>query len=333
MDRMNFTQAVARLRVLETRLLNKIKIERMIDSTSSLEAIKVLQETEYGSLMGNIKRAEDYNDLLSEELKRIFSLAYEITPEKSFVDIMSLKYDYHNLKVLLKAKALKGDLDHLLMEVGTVPAVKLKLFVTTEEYKELNQLMREALIEAQRAFGEHKDPQVIDIILDKYLYKDMLSRAIETEFDFIKDYVKNNIDFINIRTYIRLKKQQKGVKFFKEVFLEGGNVKEEIFIKNYEDSIENFIPKLSFIKAYEFIKKGLEDYVVTGKLSSFEKVTEDYIMKEAKKAKYVNFGPEPIVSYVIAKETEIKVLRIIMVGKINNLSPDAIRERLRDVYV
>jgi len=35
----------------------------------------------------------------------------------------------------------------------------------------------------------------------------------------------------------------------------------------------------------------------------------------------------------MAKETEIKNARIIMVGKINNISNDVIRERLRESYV
>jgi len=47
----------------------------------------------------------------------------------------------------------------------------------------------------------------------------------------------------------------------------------------------------------------------------------------------VTFGPEPLFSYLVAKEMEIKILRIIMVSKMNNISPDAIRERLRDLYV
>jgi V/A-type H+-transporting ATPase subunit C len=35
----------------------------------------------------------------------------------------------------------------------------------------------------------------------------------------------------------------------------------------------------------------------------------------------------------LAKENEIRIIRIIMVGKINNMPTDSIRERLRDVYV
>jgi V/A-type H+-transporting ATPase subunit C len=52
-----------------------------------------------------------------------------------------------------------------------------------------------------------------------------------------------------------------------------------------------------------------------------------------KKAKQVSFGVEPLIGYIIAKETEIKIIRIIMVGKLNNIAPNIIRERLRDAYV
>ena len=36
---------------------------------------------------------------------------------------------------------------------------------------------------------------------------------------------------------------------------------------------------------------------------------------------------------IYAKETEIKLIRIIMVGKLNNVAEEVIRERLRDSYV
>ena len=69
MDKMQFTQVIPRIRVLETKLLDKAKIDRMIDANSADEAIKVLQETEYANVMTNVKRAEDYEVILSEELK------------------------------------------------------------------------------------------------------------------------------------------------------------------------------------------------------------------------------------------------------------------------
>ncbi len=333
MDRMDFTQAVARLRVLETRLLNKVKIERMIDSSSAEEALKVLQETEYSNFMPNVKRAEDYEILLKEELKRVYSLMYQVSPERSVVDIMSLKYDYHNLKVLLKGKALGKDISNLLIPVGTMNIDRLKLYISTDDYRELDPFVRDAIVDAEKAYEVDKDPQKIDIVLDLYMYRDMLKRAKETEIDFIINYVKQSIDFVNIKTWIRLKKQEKPLKFLKEVLLEGGNVQTKIFTDFYENTLENFIGEFSSFEYYEMLKKGIEEYEKSGKLTELEKLSEDFIMNSSKKAKYITFGPEPLFAYIIAKETEIKIIRIIMVGKINNIPPERIRERLRDIYV
>ena len=80
MDKMKFTQVIPRLRVLETRLLDKAKIDRMIDSNSAEEALKVLQETEYSNVMTNVKRVEDYEYMLSEELKRVYHEVYSMSP-------------------------------------------------------------------------------------------------------------------------------------------------------------------------------------------------------------------------------------------------------------
>lgn len=64
MDVMKFSQVIPRLRVYETKLLDKSKLDRMIDSHSASEALKVLQETEYANVMTNVKRPEDYELIL-----------------------------------------------------------------------------------------------------------------------------------------------------------------------------------------------------------------------------------------------------------------------------
>jgi V/A-type H+-transporting ATPase subunit C len=56
-------------------------------------------------------------------------------------------------------------------------------------------------------------------------------------------------------------------------------------------------------------------------------------MDYMKKAKFINLGPEPIVTYMYARETEIRNIRIILVGKLNKVSDNLIRERQRDSYV
>lgn len=333
MDEMQFSQVIPRLRVYETRLLDKSKIDRMIDSNSAQEALKVLQETEYANVMTNVKRAEDYEIILSEELKRLFAVMYDISPEKSLVDLMSIKYDYHNIKVILKGMFLKEDLSYLLIDIGTVNVSKLKSLIENNEIRDLSPIMREAIEEAIKDFENSKDPQMIDIILDKYMFKSIIQIRDSIKDRFVNKYVEAVIDSTNLKTLLRIKKQNKGREFFTSVIIEGGSLDKDRLLSMLNDSVENIATKLSFTDYAEFIKRGIEYYTKTGSVSLLEKLVDNYIMDMMKDAKIIPFGVEPILAYIYAKETEIKIIRIIMVGKLNNISAEVVRERLRDIYV
>jgi V/A-type H+-transporting ATPase subunit C len=333
MDEMIFTQAIPRVRVLETRLLDETKFNRMIDATSAEDSLKVLQETEYINLLGEVKRAESYEEALKKELIRVYSLLYSISPVKEVVDIMSIKYDYHNMKTLLKAKFLNKDLSYLLIPIGTIELDKLKNSIDNEELRDLKGYIREAIENALKEFGEKSDPQAIDIILDRYMLKEMLKIAEGLNNPFITKLIKSMIDTTNLRTLFRVKKQNKGKDFFNGVISEGGYI--DIYKLNifYSEAIEAVAAKLAYTDYSELFKLGVEAYVKDGKISTLEKLSDNYLMKLAREGKFISFGPEPLLSYLIAKETEIKVIRIIMVGKMNKVSPELIRERLRDIYV
>ncbi|MFD3156406.1 V-type ATP synthase subunit C [Haloimpatiens sp. FM7330] len=333
MDRTIYGHAVSRLKVLETRLLDKTKINRMIDSSSADEALKVLNETEYAHYVSNLKRAEDYEVILSEELDRAYKLMYDVTPNKAIIDVISLKYDYHNIKVLLKGNALKKELDYLLVSVGTVPTELLKKSISEEYYGELSPVMREAIEKTLLVFNADNDPQKIDIILDKYMYTEMLSKALSVEEEYIVDFVKIQIDITNIKTLLRVKKQNKDREFLDEVIIRGGKIDNDIFINSLNDSIENFTNKISHTDYYNILKVSMDESGKKGSINIFEKYSDNFIMNYIKEAKYVSFGPQPILAYIFAKEAEIKAIRTVMVGKLNNIAPEIIRERLRDIYV
>lgn len=333
MEHLQFANANARIRALETKLLDKAKIDKIIDSSSSEDALKILSETEYSNYMSKINRPEDYEILLSGELKRVYNLMYSLSPEKNIINIMALRYDYHNIKVMMKGRILNKDLSYLLIPVGTISEDKLKQFFSSENYRELSPIMREAIIKTKEIFEEEKDPQKIDIVLDSFMYKEMLVKAKEINESFIDDYLKIWIDLTNIKTLLRAKKQNKKRKFLEEILIEGGTIDKKTLISYEMDSVDNIAAKLSYTNYEKIIRLGLEEYSKTNNISYFEKLSENYIMEFVKKAKYVSFGVEPLIGYIIAKETEIKILRIIMVGKLNNIAPEVIRERLRDVYV
>jgi len=333
MDRLDFAKSVSRIRAIETKLLDKTKIERMKDASSTEEVLRILGETDYAAVASKIKKPEDYEMVLSEELKNLYQLMYEITPEKKIIYLFSLRYEYHNIKVILKEKFSGKSFNNMIIDVGAIPAMKLSDYIKNDDYRDLDPLLREAIENAGSDYQETKDSQRIDLILDKYLYKDMLKRAVDLKNDFLINYIKISIDLINIKTFLRVLRQKKGRDFLKEALLNGGKIDNDIFLNSLNDSVDNLINRLSYTDYYKIMKDGLEDYDKNGNIAVFERLADDFLMNIIKDTKLISFGVEPLAAYIVAKETEIKLLRIILVGKLNNIPSEVLGERLRDSYV
>ncbi|WP_297437129.1 V-type ATP synthase subunit C [uncultured Clostridium sp.] len=333
MSDMKFTQVLPRLRVLETRLLDKSKIDRMIDSKSAIDSLKILQETEYSSHITDTKNPGIYEEVLSKELISVYTNLYKICPVKEIIDIMAVKYDYHNLKVLVKGKILNKDFSNMLIPVGITGISKLKYAVENDYYRDLDILMRECLEKTLQDFEINKDPQRIDIILDKYQFKTINKLVKLINHNVIQKYASALADLTNIKTLLRVKKQKKNREFLSDTLVEGGMIDFERFILLLNDSTENIVTKLAYTNYESILKEGIQEYSSTGSVSVIEKLIDNYIMVIMKDAKYITSGPMPVIAYIYAKENEIKQIRTIMVGKLNKISEEVIRERLRDAYV
>ncbi len=333
MDRMDFIQGVTRTRVLENKLLSRAKIDRMIEAKDIDDVFKALNETDYSNAVSGITRGDEYESILDNELKRVYKLMREVSKEPVVVNLMALKYDYHNLKVMYKEKVLKKELSELYINIGTVDIQSIKSGFIESNLKGIQPEFREAIEAVNRDFESTGDPQRIDLIFDRFYFKHLYKMAMDTQIPLFIDYVKDMIDFINIKTSIRLKKQGKDLSFFEDVIIPGGNIDKDSIMFTLNDTIENIIHKFRNSRISDGLKNGLESFKLTNRLSDLEKYIDNYLMNLNRPSKNVNFGPEPIFSYIVAKEAEIKTLRIIMVSKLNFLSPDDIRERVRELYV
>ena len=153
MDRMDYGQSVVTIRVLEKRLLTRNRLERMIEAETPEEVLKLLGETEYSQDMADIQGSQDYETILKRETERVFSIVRSMVKNTAIVDILSLKYDYHNLKVLLKSKITGKDFSSLLMQAGTIDAGKFKTKFELQS-NDLPQEILDAINEVQKDFEE-----------------------------------------------------------------------------------------------------------------------------------------------------------------------------------
>ena len=331
MDRMDYGQSVVTIRILEKRLLTRNRLERMIEAQTPEEVLKLLGETEYSQDMADIHGSQDYEIILKRETERVFSIVRNMIKNTGIVDILSLKYDYHNLKVLLKSKITGKDFSSLLMQAGTIDASKFKVKFETQS-NDLPQEIIEAIDEVQKDFEENHNPQRIDIIVDKHYFRNLSRLAKEIDVKVITDYVEGLIDFQNMITLFRVQKQKRDARFLETVIFEGGTISKNKIVASINDNTDTILNKFKKEKLGTYLVKGLEAFSETKRLSELEKISDNYLMELNKESKYVVFGPEPLFTYLVAKEREINAVRMIMVSKINNISSDKIRERLRETY-
>ncbi len=333
MKRESYIQASATIRVREKKLLNKSYLNRIIDAASLEETLRFLLDSDYQTYINSLKRPEDYEIALSERNEAFYKELYSISPDSTPIDLVTLKYLYHNLKVVVKEYVQDEDYSDMYLKVRNLNIDGLKEDIKDEKRLKSDENIYEEVREAIAIYDKTKDPQEIDIYLDNMYYKHLKELAKESEVELFIRYVEDLIDFTNIKTFIRCRNQNRTGEFLNHVLIEGGNIDTKDLVLNLG---KEFDENSSFIKSsrvYKYLKQGIEDYKKTHSLSIFEKLMDDYFVELIKDVKQIIFGPEVVFAYSLSNEIETRNLRIILISKLNGLSSEFIRERLRETYV
>ena len=109
----------ARVRAMENDILTAEQFEQLITAKSDDDARKLLQSFGYGELDPAHPEAIDA-DLAAVRLEALEDLGAGF-PDPGCLDVFKLKYDYHNVKALLKAGAMNVGADAMLTDLGRVP--------------------------------------------------------------------------------------------------------------------------------------------------------------------------------------------------------------------
>jgi V/A-type H+-transporting ATPase subunit C len=205
--------------------------------------------------------------------------------------------------------------------------------VAALDFRELPPRLRRAAGQVAEEFDLSRDSQVIDLILDRFLYAEMINFSREMGSIFLEDFFQKQIDLINIKTFIRVQRIGRDRAFLQKILLPHGRLAPEFFTGLPGDSLETLAGELATSEYGPLVEEGIRQWLEQESLARLEKLADDFLTAFLQRGKHSPFGLEALIGYLWAREMEMKNIRLIMVGKINKLPNEAIRERMRHAYL
>ncbi|MCK4352020.1 V-type ATP synthase subunit C [candidate division WOR-3 bacterium] len=322
-----YAYAVGRIRALEAKLLSSYKIARLLEAKDGDELLRSLQDTDYSAwLPGD---ARDYENMLKKARIELHNLVDKLILDELFITVLKVKYDYHNAKVLLKSAIKEEEAFWLLSELGNIPKDELKSIFQEERYDKLGYNLPLAIGEAIATYYTNKDPRFLDIILDKFYYSYLAETPHNT---FLNSLTKIEIDLVNIKTLLRIKWLKEEKSLLRASLVPGGWLEAFRFLESFDEPIESIPKYFNYTPYADIFNEGIEFLRTKNSFSRLEKLCDTHFTEFCRATKYLTFGIEPIIAYFYGKENEFKILRMIFVGKLNQIPEDLIKERLPEAY-
>lgn len=329
----SYAYAVGRIRALETRLLTSQDFARLLAAEDIEALFRILAETDYGQVVVSAKDPEDFEAQLNVHLASILNLIVHLSKDPVVTNLLRSRYDYHNLKLFLKARATDRDVDAALLEVGLIePAVLIKA-IEGEGLGDIPGYLRRTIERAEPFLAQEIDPQGLDVLVDKDMYHHHLSVLQKSKAPFLWGWMEREIDVTNIKTFFRLRWAQEMSDLLRQHLCTGGSLSIEFYRTLVEEPQDTMPHRFGSTRYAKVVEEGASFLQAKGSFARLEQLCDGYLLSYLRRASFVTFGVEPLVSYVVIKEYEIKALRTVAVGKWNRIKLDAIRERLPDAYV
>ncbi len=310
----DFMYASARVSVFETRLLTREKYMQLIDAATEKDAVSLL-----GDACAPVYTdgAFDIEATLEGLVDTAFSEVAKSIPDAKLFDFMRYEFDANNLKAAVKAHVGGMEADGMLFACGTVAPTAAVEAVESGNFAAFPKHMAAAAPKAIEAYAATRDPQRIDLTIDRAAFADMLDAAADKT---LTDAVKLRIDAINVQSAVRMLDAGKAAGL-SAVLLEGGNLPVKTFMVADRAALAAALDEKD-------AKVAVLLADADASLAEIGRATEK-LLGEKTGAQFVPFGLAKIYAYLSAVLAEAKNLRIIFALRAAHAGRDTILQNIR----
>jgi V/A-type H+-transporting ATPase subunit C len=326
-DDTRYARAVGQIRVLERELLTARRLRGVAEAHDLEQALHDLEDTIYGPTLSGLAHPEDFEDALEEELRRTYELFAELCLEPEVDTWLRMRHDAANIKALLKGGTVVP-----LSSVGRVPAEELRGSMEVAEYRDLPAAVADLAEDAARV-AENDGLLAMELFLDREVLALQTALVATRRKTYLSDLTRVRIDLANLAVVARVTRLGRSRAQASNYLAMGGSFDRGFWLKLCGMPLEE-IQEAFFMTEYQSLAtQGLDQLGETGSFATLEKLSEEHLMGRLRDAKTFVFGVEPLVAFVLAKEHEMAMVRMILVGKQNEIPSDQLVDRISMCYV
>ncbi len=317
-----YIYAVARIRAQELALLNASFMDQLISAESEEAAVRLLLDHGWSGT------AEDPDAMLKAEHDRTWDLIGELVEDKSVFNVFLYAIDYHNLKAAIK-ESLRGGSKHegIYQTGGTIDPELLERAVVERDFGALPDHMKKVANEATDILLKTRDGQLCDVLVDQAALNAIYQAGKDSGDPLLALYSEVTVAAADIKTAVRAQRTGKDREFLMNALAPCDTVNVARLAQAASESQEaicSYLEGTGYADAVDELKKSP---------AAFECWCDNLMIRQIKPQQYESTGLGPLAAYILARDNEIKTVRIILSGKRNGFSDDFIRERVRETYV
>lgn len=319
----DYIYAVARVRTKEMQLLTEPFLEQLLAAPDEAQCVRLLREHGWGNGEGEAGA----DGILGQERRKTWDMVGEMVPDTSVFDVFLYQYDYHNLKAAVKESCTAGTHPGIFMELGTIPSALILKAAESRDFSLLPERMRATAQEAMDALLHTRDGQLCDCMIDRAALVEIGRAGKESGEELLALYGELTVATADIKTALRAAKTGKDRAFLERSLAACGSLDLEELTEAALNGVEGicaYLQKTQYAEAVPELKKSS---------AAFERWCDNLLIRRIRPQLHNPFGLGPIAAYILARESEIRTVRIIMSGKRSGLPEESIRERVRDTYV
>lgn len=323
MNDLEYTYAVARIRALEASLLTDSVIDQLVGCQSEKQCLELLSEKGWGDHDTGL----DASEMLKREEEKTWEVIRDVAPDLSVFDVLSYSKLYHNLKAAIKEVCTEVRHENIFYDDCAISGEEMLDIVRNKDFTRLPGNSASAAQEAYEALLHTRDGQLCDVIVDRAALEAIYEAGKNAKDEIIRNYAESTVAIADIKIAVRCQKTGKSLDFMKRAMAECESVSVEQLSKaalSGPEAIRDYLAGTTYAEGAQALEESP---------SAFERWCDNRMMDTIRPQKYNSFSVGPLVAYLLARENEIKTVRIILTGKQNDFPEEAIRERVREMYV